>query len=124
MAKAIGIDLGTTNSVVAVMEGGEPVVITNAEGSRLTPSVVAFTSKGDILVGEELGDRAGQRVVVAAFAVVEGAVTGTVQIGPMLPANAAIVAFGFGARIHFWSLGGGAGGVAGAPTHTLVPSVA
>src|SRR5437867_3629083 len=43
MSKIIGIDLGTTNSVVAVMEGGEPVVITNPEGSRLTPSVVAFT---------------------------------------------------------------------------------
>ena len=43
MSKIIGIDLGTTNSVVAVMEGGEPTVITNPEGSRLTPSVVAFT---------------------------------------------------------------------------------
>lgn len=52
MAKTIGIDLGTTNSVVAVMEGGKPVVITNAEGSRTTPSVVAFTSKGDRLVGQ------------------------------------------------------------------------
>ncbi len=51
MAKIIGIDLGTTNSVVAVMEGGEPVVITNAEGSRLTPSVVAFTKNGERLVG-------------------------------------------------------------------------
>ena len=52
MAKIIGIDLGTTNSVVAVMEGGDPVVITNAEGSRLTPSVVAFTKNGDRLVGQ------------------------------------------------------------------------
>ena len=50
--KIIGIDLGTTNSVVAVMEGGEPNVITNQEGSRLTPSVVAFTAKGETLVGE------------------------------------------------------------------------
>ncbi|RMG66399.1 MAG: molecular chaperone DnaK [Calditrichaeota bacterium] len=49
--KIIGIDLGTTNSVVAVMEGGEPVVIPNAEGSRTTPSVVAFTKTGEILVG-------------------------------------------------------------------------
>ena len=50
MAKVIGIDLGTTNSVVAVMEGGSPVVIPNQEGSRLTPSVVAFTKEGEILV--------------------------------------------------------------------------
>jgi molecular chaperone DnaK len=52
MSKIIGIDLGTTNSVVAVMEGGEPVVITNPEGSRLTPSVVAFTKTGERLVGQ------------------------------------------------------------------------
>src|SRR6476646_7146301 len=51
MAKTVGIDLGTTNSVVAVMEGGEPVVIPNAEGSRTTPSVVAFTRTGERLVG-------------------------------------------------------------------------
>jgi molecular chaperone DnaK len=52
MAKAVGIDLGTTNSVVAVMEGGEPSVIPNAEGGRTTPSVVAFSRGGEILVGE------------------------------------------------------------------------
>jgi molecular chaperone DnaK len=52
MSKIIGIDLGTTNSVVAVMEGGEPVVITNPEGGRLTPSVVAFTKTGERLVGQ------------------------------------------------------------------------
>src|SRR5213596_3409525 len=52
MSKIIGIDLGTTNSVGAVMEGGEPVVITNPEGSRLTPSVVAFTKTGERLVGQ------------------------------------------------------------------------
>ncbi|OGQ44668.1 MAG: molecular chaperone DnaK [Deltaproteobacteria bacterium RIFCSPLOWO2_02_44_9] len=52
MGKIIGIDLGTTNSVVAVMEGGEPKVIVNEEGSRLTPSVVAFTKDGEILVGQ------------------------------------------------------------------------
>jgi molecular chaperone DnaK len=52
MSKIIGIDLGTTNSVVAVMEGGEPTVITNPEGSRLTPSVVAFTKSGERLVGQ------------------------------------------------------------------------
>src|SRR5690348_16870653 len=52
MAKIIGIDLGTTNSVVAVMEGGEPKVITNPEGGRTTPSVVAFTKSGERLVGQ------------------------------------------------------------------------
>src|SRR5207237_10938692 len=51
MSKIIGIDLGTTNSVVAVMEGGEPVVITNAGGGRTTPSVVAFSKDGNRLVG-------------------------------------------------------------------------
>ena len=52
MGKIIGIDLGTTNSCVAVMEGGKPVVITNAEGMRTTPSVVAFTKTGERVVGE------------------------------------------------------------------------
>jgi len=52
MARAVGIDLGTTNSVVSVLEGGDPVVITNAEGSRTTPSVVAFAKNGEVLVGE------------------------------------------------------------------------
>src|SRR5512136_2414190 len=52
MAKTIGIDLGTTNSVVAIMEGGDPVVIANQEGSRTTPSVVAFTDKGERVVGQ------------------------------------------------------------------------
>ena len=52
MSKIIGIDLGTTNSVVAVMEGGEPVVIPNPEGNRTTPSVVAFTEKDERLVGQ------------------------------------------------------------------------
>jgi molecular chaperone DnaK len=52
MSRAVGIDLGTTNSVVAVLEGGEPTVIANAEGFRTTPSVVAFTKEGEVLVGE------------------------------------------------------------------------
>src|SRR3989449_9129846 len=52
MAKAVGIDLGTTNSVVSVLEGGEPTVIPNREGGRITPSVVAFTREGEVLVGE------------------------------------------------------------------------
>jgi molecular chaperone DnaK (HSP70) len=51
MAKAVGIDPGTTNSVVAVVEGGQPEVIPNADGSRTTPSVVAFTEQGERLVG-------------------------------------------------------------------------
>ena len=53
MSKVIGIDLGTTNSCVAVMEGGEPVVIANAEGSRTTPSMVAFTDSGERPVGQQ-----------------------------------------------------------------------
>ena len=52
MGKVIGIDLGTTNSCVAVMEGGDPVVIPNSEGGRTTPSVVATTKEGDRLVGQ------------------------------------------------------------------------
>src|ERR671925_562473 len=52
MPKAVGIDLGTTNSVVSVLEAGEPTVIPNAEGSRTTPSVVAFSKSGEVLVGE------------------------------------------------------------------------
>ena len=52
MGKIIGIDLGTSNSCVAVMEGGEPVVIQNSEGGRTTPSIVAFTAKGERIVGQ------------------------------------------------------------------------
>ena len=52
MAKSVGIDFGTTNSVVAVVEGGKPMVIVNAEGNRLTPSVVAFAKDGQRLVGQ------------------------------------------------------------------------
>ena len=52
MARAVGIDLGTTNSVVSVLEAGEPVVIPNAEGTRTTPSVVGYSKNGEVLVGE------------------------------------------------------------------------
>src|SRR5512146_1933200 len=58
MAKIIGIDLGTTNSVVAVLEGGDPVVIANSEGSRTTPSVVAFARNGEVLVGQPAKNQA------------------------------------------------------------------
>ena len=63
MAKVIGIDLGTTNSCVAVMEGGEPVVIPNAEGSRTTPSVVAFQKDGSRVVGQVAKNQAGRKIV-------------------------------------------------------------
>ena len=52
MGKVVGIDLGTTNSVVAIMEGGQPTVIANAEGVRTTPSIVAYTKKEELLVGQ------------------------------------------------------------------------
>ena len=58
MARAVGIDLGTTNSVVAVLEGGEPTVIANSEGSRTTPSVVAFAKNGEVLVGQSAKNQA------------------------------------------------------------------
>ena len=57
MGKIIGIDLGTTNSCVAVMEGGEAVIIPNTEGNRTTPSVVAFTKEGERLVGQIAKDK-------------------------------------------------------------------
>ena len=76
--KIIGIDLGTTNSVVAVMEGKEAKVIPNQEGNRLTPSVVAFTDKGDVLVGD-LARRAGAKAVTLYY-----------RLGPEHPYPAAV----------------------------------
>ena len=58
MGRIVGIDLGTTNSAVAAMEGGKPTIVTNAEGARTTPSVVAYTKAGDRLVGQ-VKDREG-----------------------------------------------------------------
>ena len=58
MGRAVGIDLGTTNSVVSVLEGGQPVVIANSEGSRTTPSVVAFAKNGEVLVGQSAKNQA------------------------------------------------------------------
>ena len=63
MSKIIGIDLGTTNSVVAVMEGGEPVVITNSEGGRTTPSVVAFTKDDEVRLAKAI--EAGKEAIEA-----------------------------------------------------------
>ena len=69
MARAVGIDLGTTNSVVAVLEGGEPTVIPNAEGARTTPSVVAFAKGGEVLVGEVAKRQAVTNPTNTVFAV-------------------------------------------------------
>jgi molecular chaperone DnaK (HSP70) len=66
MARSVGIDLGTTNSVVSVLEGGEPGVITNTEGARTTPSVVAFAKNGEVLVGEVAKRQAMDRAAQAA----------------------------------------------------------
>jgi len=60
MARAVGIDLGTTNSCVSVLEAGEPTVIANAEGARTTPSIVAFAKNGEVLVGEVAKDNLSQ----------------------------------------------------------------
>src|ERR1044072_3601093 len=62
MARAVGIDLGTTNSVVAVLEGGEPTVIANSEGSRTTPSIVAFAKNGELLTRRPATNQAGATV--------------------------------------------------------------
>ena len=75
MSKIIGIDLGTTNSVVAVMEGGEPVVIANQEGGRTTPSVVAFTKGGERLVGP--GGKASGRDQRREYRLLDQAIHGT-----------------------------------------------
>ena len=62
MAKILGIDLGTTNSAMAVLEGGEPTIIVNAEGDRTTPSVVGFRAEGDRVVGKAAKDRKSTRL--------------------------------------------------------------
>ena len=81
MSKIIGIDLGTTNSCVCVMEGGEPVVIPNAEGSRTTPSVVAFSRTGERMVGD-LAKR--QAVTNPESTVISIALTPVAQPLPLL----------------------------------------
>ena len=69
MSKIIGIDLGTTNSCVAIMEGGDPKVITNQEGNRTTPSIVAFTESGERLVGQVAKRQAVTNPEATIFAV-------------------------------------------------------
>ena len=69
MGKTIGIDLGTTNSVVAVVEGGEPTVITNSQGDRITPSVVAFTEDGERLIGQLAKRQAVQNPANTVFSI-------------------------------------------------------
>src|SRR4030088_1493215 len=69
MAKIIGIDLGTTNSCVAIMEGGKPKVIENSEGARTTPSIVAYTEDGEILVGAPAKRQAATNPKIAIYAV-------------------------------------------------------
>lgn len=69
MSKIIGIDLGTTNSCVAIMEGGDPKVITNSEGNRTTPSIVAFTESGERLVGQVAKRQAVTNPEATIFAV-------------------------------------------------------
>src|ERR1700712_3514998 len=69
MAKILGIDLGTTNSCMAVMEGGEPVVIENSEGARTTPSIVAFTKSGERLVGQAAKRQAGTNPANTGFSI-------------------------------------------------------
>src|SRR3954469_9558248 len=68
MAKVIGIDLGTTNSCMAAMEGGEPSVLENSEGKRVTPSVVAFTKRGERIVGDAAKRQAGTNFRNAIYA--------------------------------------------------------
>ena len=69
MSKVIGIDLGTTNSCVAIMEGGEPVVIANSEGARTTPSIIAFTESGERLVGQQAKRQAVTNTENTLFAI-------------------------------------------------------
>src|SRR3989442_13241246 len=69
MAKVLGIDLGTTNSCMAVMEGGDPVVLENSEGARTTPSVVAFTKTGERLVGQAAKRQAGTNPQNTVFSI-------------------------------------------------------
>ena len=83
MGKIIGIDLGTTNSCVAVMEGGEPVVIANAEGNRTTPSVVAFSKTGERMVGQ-----VAKRQAVAGVKSVQWALTAHGPMAPLCPHHA------------------------------------
>src|SRR5439155_1578228 len=100
MPKTVGIDLGTTNSVIAVMEGGEPVVIPNSEGSRTTPSVVAFTKSGERLVGtlarRQAAKNAGPIAGLNVLRIINEPTAASLAYGLEKKANETILVFDLG----------------------------
>src|SRR5256885_383623 len=114
MSKIIGIDLGTTNSVVAVMEGGEPVVITNPEGGRLTPSVVAVTKTGERLVGQVAKRQAVTNPENTVFSIKRFMGRKVDEVNEEMKMVETIAVYGCGGgRLHISILEGGAGVVEG-----------
>ena len=98
MGRAVGIDLGTTNSAVAVLTGGEPEIIANAEGGRTTPSVVSFAKNGEVLVGEvakrQVPEPVSQRTHLASSSATAGAPmsVGSVAMGLPCGSNRYVIA--------------------------------